>query len=194
MKRAPYLPLETQAMMFVDGENLSIRYAALLGGNPKADHVRFEPDVFVWSDYLITPRFSGLQIVRKYYYTSTLGDRDEVDRVTDKLKGLGIEAPRVFHKKKGQRAKRVDITLAVDMLSLAHNHSYEVAILVAGDGDYVPLVEEIQRRGRRVLVWFPDSDGLSPHLRRQADHFFDLGLLLFSSSTDLDKRWHMVGW
>jgi len=54
--------------------------------------------------------------------------------------------------------------------------NYEVAVLAAGDGDFVPLVEEVKRFGKRVVVIFWDNNGLNPELRRAADEFTPLRL------------------
>jgi uncharacterized LabA/DUF88 family protein len=51
---------------------------------------------------------------------------------------------------------------------------YDVAILLAGDGDYLPLVEELKREGKAVVVCFFESTGLNPRLRREADDFVNL--------------------
>jgi uncharacterized LabA/DUF88 family protein len=45
--------------------------------------------------------------------------------------------------------KAVDVKLAVDLLHLASN--YDVAIIVSGDGDYVPVVQAIKDLGKRVV-------------------------------------------
>ena len=49
------------------------------------------------------------------------------------------------------------------MLSHAFRDNYEVAVLVAGDGDYVPVVQEVQRLGKIVFVWFFENEGLNPN-------------------------------
>jgi uncharacterized LabA/DUF88 family protein len=64
------------------------------------------------------------------------------------------------------------------MLMHATRKHYDVAVLVAGDEDYVPLVQAVQKEGARVAVWFV-SKGLSPALRLAADDFTDLDQLLF---------------
>ncbi|MBI1973632.1 NYN domain-containing protein [Candidatus Micrarchaeota archaeon] len=45
-----------------------------------------------------------------------------------------------------------DINLAVDMLSLAYENKYDAAILVSGDGDFVPLVERVRSLGKNVTI------------------------------------------
>ena len=172
-----------RTMVFVDGENLAIRYRAALDGRPLPSHVQYDPDVLVWSPYANIPP-AVVEVVRTYYYTSVGQDEPRRREVEDRLKGLGIGAPRVFPKEKGKRSKRVDISLATDMLSHAHRGHYDVAILVAGDEDYVPLVQAVMAEGRRVVVWF-FANGLSRDLRLAADHYYDIGGILLTASDQL---------
>ena len=133
-------------------------------------------------------RLPACEMVRKHYYTSARGDEDYLASLEERLKLLGIEAPRVFKKVKGKGSKRVDISLAVDMLTHAHRKNFDVAILVAGDEDYVPLVDAVMAEGRRVVLWFLD-EGLNPFLKRRVDHYFDIGHFLFQEDEYL-KRYH----
>lgn len=48
------------------------------------------------------------------------------------------------------RVKDDDIHIAVDMVSLAYEDRYDTAILVSGDGDFLPAVDCIRRRGKAV--------------------------------------------
>jgi uncharacterized LabA/DUF88 family protein len=83
--------------------------------------------------------------------------------------------PEVFKKSsKGQKTKGVDLTIARDLLSHAFHDHYNAAVLVAGDGDYVPLVSEIKRLGKLVYVAFFPQEGLNEELRRASDGFYDL--------------------
>lgn len=43
-----------------------------------------------------------------------------------------------------------DIHLATDMISLAYENKYDVAILVSGDGDFVPAIRKVQKLGKKV--------------------------------------------
>jgi len=167
-------------MIFVDGENLAIRYGSLMKqrGETPRDHVAYAPDIFVWTSVLNTPGTSTPAVMRKYYYTAVQGDQPAVAEIEKRLKTVGIETPRVFKKDKGKGSKRVDITLATDMLLHATRKHYDVAVLVAGDEDYVPLVKAVQGEGARVIVWFL-PDGLSPALHQAADDYLDLEPFLF---------------
>jgi uncharacterized LabA/DUF88 family protein len=86
---------------------------------------------------------------------------------------LGIEAPRVFQKRKGERRKRVDVSLATDMLLHASRKHYDVAVLVTGDQDFVPLVEAVQGEGAIVWLWSIAS-GSSDDLRHAVDGSTDI--------------------
>ena len=146
------------AMLFVDGENLAIRYQSLIGAATPLPRVSLERDTFVWANGFNSACIEA-GVRRKHYYTSVQGDPSKIDEVADKLKALGIEAPRVFKRTKNRGSKRVDISLSTEMLVHAARKNCETAVLVAGDEDYLPLVEAVQSEGCRVLVWFV-SDGL----------------------------------
>ena len=93
-------------------------------------------------------------------------------------------APFVFKKEKGRKSKQVDISLATDMLTHAFRKNYDMAILVAGDEDYIPLVKAVMSEGRKVVLWFVDN-GLYPKLVNAVDHYFDLGRVLFQDASQL---------
>ena len=168
------------SMVFVDGENLAIRYGCLLQSSAATapEHVFYAPGIYVWSRGLNDICYYN-GVLRRHYYTSVRGDSDAITKNIDELKTAGIEAPYVFKKTKTRGSKRVDISLATDMLSHAARKNYEIAVLVAGDEDYVPLVEAVKNEGRRVVIWFV-SDGVSPALKRTADLFADLDEVLLS--------------
>lgn len=47
------------------------------------------------------------------------------------------------------KEKAVDVKLAVDLISLSNN--YDLAVIVAGDQDYVPAVQYVKDMGKRVI-------------------------------------------
>lgn len=81
---------------------------------------------------------------------------------------LGFGALRGHQRK--MRQKGVDTLLAVDMLVGAFSSLFDVVILVAGDADFVPVIEETRRRGIMVAV-AGVQDSVSEDLRRVADRF-----------------------
>ena len=71
------------------------------------------------------------------------------------------------------RQKGVDTLMAVDMLVGAFSGLFDIAVLVAGDADFVPVVEEVKRRGVMVAVAGVRSS-LADDLLRAADRFIDM--------------------
>ena len=43
-----------------------------------------------------------------------------------------------------------DVYLATDMVSFAYENTYDTAILVSGDGDFVPAIKRVQKLGKKV--------------------------------------------
>ena len=72
------------------------------------------------------------------------GDVD-VDKRRKIEEVLGQPLPEYTHVEKG-----VDIQLVVDMVRLAVANTYDVAILVSGDGDFAPAVESVKQLGKHV--------------------------------------------
>jgi uncharacterized LabA/DUF88 family protein len=172
-------------MMYVDGENLAIRAKefAAQRGLTLVPGPHYLPDVFVWfpgvfaNQALTNTPAAQLQVqdhaIRSYYYTSLKGDDSRVIAARESLWSLGFQ-PEVFKKVSSTRAKGVDIALSRDMLRDAFMDNCDVALLLAGDGDYVPLVTEVKRLGKVVYLAFFETTGLSPELRLNADRFFSL--------------------
>lgn len=65
-----------------------------------------------------------------------------------------------------------DVGITVDVIRLTD--LLDVIILVSGDGDYIPLVDYMQNRGRQVEI-MAFNDTASSKLIEAADGFTDLG-------------------
>ena len=149
---------------------------------------------------------------RAYYYTSMPYENATVVTATRlALREIGFE-PKMFPRRREKskvaelppgderddalarwKSKAVDLALATDVLTLAGEGRYEVAVLFAGDADYVPVVEAVKRLGRHVVLGFfaGKGHGLSDDLRISADEFVDLTPYLIKAWTaDRDARQH----
>ena len=125
----------------------------------------------------------GVVLARVTYYD---GIPDNEADVSDNLKDywsqvelledtdLGFGSVRGGTKKKPKRQKGVDTLIAVDMLVGAFNQLFPIAILAAGDSDFVPVVTEVRRRGAMVAV-LAEEGSLADALRRAADRFVPIG-------------------
>ena len=110
--------------------------------------------------------------IRSFYYTAVKANDPQLDALTWRIRECGFN-PSVFKKQK-EKSKGVDITLAKDVLMNAFFGNYDVAVLVAGDADYVPLIEEVKRLGKVVYLIFFENEGLSKELHMASDHFFEM--------------------
>lgn len=176
-------------MLFVDGENFAMRGQAVAEreGVVLQPGEFFSRDEFLWMPdhnplrdfpyYFLAARV-GLQVtaVRAHYYTSIVGDEERITGTKRALRSIGFQ-PEVYKKtRRDQKAKGVDIALVRDVLSHAYRGNYDVAVLMAGDGDYIPLIEEVKREGQIVYVSFftGDGSGMNPELQLSADTFIDV--------------------
>jgi uncharacterized LabA/DUF88 family protein len=53
----------------------------------------------------------------------------------------------------GAIEKKVDINIAVDIISLAYENVYDTAVLVSGDGDFIPVIKKIKELKKNVEIW-----------------------------------------
>jgi uncharacterized LabA/DUF88 family protein len=49
--------------------------------------------------------------------------------------------------------KKVDIKIAIDMVSLAYENAYDTAVLVSGDGDFLPVIKKVLELDKGVEIW-----------------------------------------
>ena len=49
--------------------------------------------------------------------------------------------------------KKIDIKIAIDIISLAYENAYDTAVLVSGDGDFIPVVKKVKELGRDFELW-----------------------------------------
>ena len=67
--------------------------------------------------------------------------------------------------------KRVDVSIAVDMVRMAYEGMYDVAYLLSADSDLVPAVEAVRSRGKKV---FAASPAFGHELEKVVDAFISL--------------------
>jgi len=178
-----------RTIAFVDGENIVLRYQAMLseGKKPKNGVIHIQ-DIFAWSE--TTFDWSVFDLRRVYYYTSVVGDDLKLDGVARSIakvryayshemdhdcpKAYGQLVPCIFKKaKQGQKTRMVDIQIIIDVMRAAHSTDFDVIYLFSGDGDYLPLIDEVMRRGKQVYV-SAFTSGLNEKLISRVDLFDEL--------------------
>jgi uncharacterized LabA/DUF88 family protein len=101
-------------------------------------------------------------LVRTIYYSSAPSERANPGqcRFWEYLRSTGIQ---VVLKTLGKRVnpengeirlveKGVDVALTIDLLALAWEGAYDVAIVFSGDGDYVEAVKQVMNKGKNVEI------------------------------------------
>lgn len=87
-------------------------------------------------------------------FTSKDATADHLKRDRDRYHDMmhaGVD-PKYLPMSQKQGEKGVDVALAVDALQVGLGRMIDVAVLVTGDGDFVPLVRALNKQGVRVLA------------------------------------------
>ena len=169
-----------RAMAFVDGSNLLIEMGTSLAALVRADLPTTE-DVSLATqtvtkalrEQVIDGPAGPHRVIRRYWFGSIQGSEELLLERQTWLRDAGYEGV-LFRKVKGRDEKGVDLAVAREMLMHGFNKNYETAVLVAGDEDYLGLVQDLKRLGRSVVVCFYDGPSLSKKLRLAADVFVAL--------------------
>jgi uncharacterized LabA/DUF88 family protein len=92
----------------------------------------------------------------------------------------GVE-PKYLPISQSMGEKGVDVSLAVDALQIGLDQKIDIAVLVTGDGDFVPLARTLMKQGVRVLAAyfkFEAKDGhrgfINDRLRVAVNYELDL--------------------
>ncbi len=112
------------------------------------------------------------KLIRSFAYVVSTKSGEE-KAFFEALTKLGIET-RVKPLKEfygGQKKADWDVGIVIDAIRTAPN--VDVVVLVSGDGDFVPLVEYLRNKGKRVeLMAFGKTT--SSELKEKADEFINL--------------------
>jgi uncharacterized LabA/DUF88 family protein len=181
-------------LVFVDGENLTLRYQELLraGRTPAKGNIHV-PDAFIWNQSILDTHFWKLK--RVSYYTSVTGDELKLREVRNLIGGttftcktgivntgrMSTPSTRTgqimpFVRKKAARTRKesiCDIQIAVDVLRACYRDHAKTIWIFTGDGDFISLFEEIVHSGKTVYV-SALSSGLSDDIPFAVDEFLPL--------------------
>lgn len=161
---------DDRVTIFIDGSNL---YHCC-----KSEFGKASIDFEKFAQLLVGDR----KLIRIYYYNAVVRREDGEERYRKQQAFLGrlrrvpyltLKLGRLERRGSSVVEKGVDINIAVDMMRYAYNDSYDVAILVSGDGDFATVVEAVKDRGKHVEVAAVKS-GESYHLRNACDKFIPL--------------------
>ena len=159
-----------RVMIFIDGSNL---YHSLKGFFKRTDM-----DIGKLSSKLLDKR----RLIRVYYYNAKVGLKEEPQRYRDQQAFFdSVSAIPYCELRLGRLVyinwpntppyeKGVDIQLATDMITHSFKNNYDVAVLVAGDNDYVGALQAVKDNGKNVEVALFGKERTSRLLRIAADN------------------------
>lgn len=140
--------MQKSIAVFIDGSNL------YNGMRENLSSTRFHLKELV--EQLIGKR----PLMRVYYYNAPLTNDYESDlregqqrffESLSRIPYVTVRLGRLHRRQDGSLVEKgIDVALAVESLSLAFNDTYDTALIVSGDGDYIELVEAIKRHGKHV--------------------------------------------
>jgi len=144
--------------VFYDGSHFTYAQNYFYGRDHK--WLTFQPFHKLLEDY-IQKRYQGFLDYKVVYaawyqglFTSVKADEKKLrldrNRHHD-LMHAGIET-KFYPMSQSAGEKGIDVAMAIDILQIGLDEIMDVAILITGDGDFVPLVRALMKRGMAVVV------------------------------------------
>lgn len=164
-----------KVILFIDGSNFYYGLKNIYGNSKELNKFDFKK----LGEILAGNR----ELLSIYYYNAPLDYNENPERYAKQQKFFekikSIEKIKLILSRLQKRkikgtdkfyyaVKGDDIHIASDMIKGAYENLYDVAILVSGDGDFIPAVEIVQERGKGVEnAYFKSS--LSWHLKQKCN-------------------------
>jgi len=118
----------------------------------------------------------GRNVAVANYYNSAPNDLAESSFYA-RVNSAGFDLVCGPRKISGRGQKQIDVHIAVDMVSEAYEGTFDIAVLVSGDGDLKPAVERVKELGKEVEVASfdnPNAKEFSWALKTSATRTIDL--------------------
>ena len=123
---------------------------------------------------IVKEAVAGRKLIRAIAYVVKTESKEE-QPFFEALYNLGIETRekdlQIFIT--GMKKADWDVGLTVDAIRLSQ--SLDAVVIVSGDGDYLPLVEYLQKSAGKQVEVVAFGDTVSAKLTEAADDFIDLG-------------------
>ena len=174
------MDFSNRVIIFIDGSNLYHIIRDIIGSSYSLIDFNFEG----FTKYLC----DGRKLVRVYYYTAPLDKKKDEEtykkqqkffEYLKKIPNFNLVLCRMQKDIDNgilkYSVKEDDIHLAVDMVKLSYNDTYDTAILVSSDGDFVPAIEAVKEKGKNVEnIGFETK--FSWHLKQRSDKFKQISI------------------
>lgn len=169
-----------RTMIFIDGNNFYHAARHYLKQKPKFN--------FQQLVQRICEKSSNKHLLRTYFYTVNEPSQQGIvtalqhfPRFTVNNKGYlkkipipGVEFNPNDPKTYVTEEKGTDVNLVTDLLIGAYMNSYDTAIIVSADGDFIGPISEIKKIGKIVEIVITENQPISNELRQVADVIIEL--------------------
>ncbi|MFH1359365.1 MAG: NYN domain-containing protein [archaeon] len=169
-----------KVILFIDGSNFYYGLKSIYEDSKELSYFNFKK----FGDFLAGKR----KLIRVLYYNAPLDysedkkkyakqqrffekvkNTEKVKLILSRLQKRKIKGTSKFY----YVIKGDDIHIAVDMVKGAYEDSFDTAILVSGDGDFVPAINIVQDKGKEVEnAYFKKS--MSWYLKQTCDSSINL--------------------
>ncbi|HIH17402.1 MAG TPA: NYN domain-containing protein [Nanoarchaeota archaeon] len=179
-----------RVVLFIDGSNFYYGLKSIYGKSRSLAGFNFKKfgDVLSEKDELIRVMYYNAplnfsenpeQYTKQQKFFDKVRSTEKVKLILSRLQKRKIKGSREFY----YVIKGDDIHIAVDMVKGAYDDAYDSAILVSGDGDFIPAVNVVQEKGKIIVnAYFKSS--LSWHLKQSCDKSIQLTRELLNGCFD----------
>ena len=101
-----------------------------------------------WLNHKVAGALIKGELIRAFYYDANVSAQDDPNRhrelnsdfeIIKRYDYIQLRLGRLIRGREGWRQKGVDVLLAIDMITKAYKQQYEIAVMLAGDDDFVDV-------------------------------------------------------
>ena len=154
-----------RAMLFIDAQNL-------INGAASYSEEGLNYDI----DKLVEQLTGDYDLLRGYWFDSYRpGEKDQKYGFYTFLEtnGFRVESVELSGSEGDYREKEADIRLATELIAHGFNDSYDVAVVITGDKDFLRAIRHVQDQGK-VVKCAAFEHTMSGDLKRTVDEFTSL--------------------
>ncbi len=166
--------------VFIDGNNLYHGLRNLYGKDKSLKKFNFQEFInfLIKNDKLIDVFYYNAQLDKSKNPKKFLSQKEFFDKL-EKIKNLKLILCKLLKRKIPRTPdfyyvlKEDDIHMAVDIVEGACDNKFDKAILISGDGDFVPAVKSVKNRNKKIInIYFRKSS--SRNLKNDCDESIEL--------------------
>lgn len=171
---------------YIDWHKINLFVLDYLSNNPqfnneKLSHIRTYVYTGEYTDHLIKriedaiknePKNENLKRILESAKHNRQGQIDFYKKASSYYFFEIRKKPLQFTASKGIFQKGVDVQIAVDLVSFAHQNIYDVAVLFSGDIDLLESLRTIKNLGKQIII-FSHYKNIAVEMKREADMYIN---------------------